>query len=93
MIRLELTTWRNGAGLTAIFLVFALWLIQTARWGGMAVNREFTGYLGPNSRKLETFLPAFLAYPALPLAFALKDIPRFQMVGAWFLLAVFYGTF
>lgn len=92
-IRLELTTWRNGAGLTAIFLIFGLWLTQTAHWGLMSVNREFTGFLGPSLREVETFLPAFYAYPALPLALALKGVPRLQMVVAWFLLAVFYGTF
>jgi hypothetical protein len=92
-IRLELTTWRNGAGLTAMFLVFALWLIQTARWSFMSVNHEFTGFLGPSLREVETLLPAFYAYPALPLALALKGVPRFQMVAAWFLLAIFYGTF
>jgi hypothetical protein len=86
-------TWRNGAGLTAMFLVFALWLIQTARWGSMSVNREFTGFLGPDLREVEAFLPAFYAYPALPLALALKGVPRLEMVAAWFLLAVFYGTF
>jgi hypothetical protein len=92
-IRLELTTGRNGAGLTAMFLVFTLWLIQTARWGCMVVNHEFTGFLGPNFREFETFLPAYYAYPALPLALALKGIPRLQTVAAWFLLAAFYGTF
>jgi hypothetical protein len=92
-IRLELTPWRNGAGLTAMFLVFALWLIQTARWGSMSLNREFTGFLGPDLREVEWFLPAFYAYLALPLALALKGIPRFEMVAAWFLFSVFYGTF
>jgi len=92
-IRRELTTWRNGAGLTAMFLVFTLWLIQTARWGDISVNHEFRGLLGPNFREFETFLPAYYEYQALPLALALKGIPRLQMVAAWFLLAVFYGTF
>jgi hypothetical protein len=92
-IRLEITTWRNGAGLTAMFLVSALWLIQTARWGSVSVNHEFTGFLGPDLREVETFLPAFYLYPALPLALALKGVPRLEIVAAWFLLAVFYGTF
>jgi hypothetical protein len=92
VIRVELTTWRNGAGLTAMFLVFALWLIQMARWGSMSVNREFAGFLGPDLREVEAFLPAFYAYPALPLALALKGVPRLEMVAAWFLLAVFYGS-
>jgi hypothetical protein len=59
----------------------------------MFVNHEFTGFLGPNLREVETFLPAFYAYPALPLALALRGVPRLEMVAAWFLLAVFYGTF
>jgi hypothetical protein len=42
-----------------MFLVFALWLIQTARWGSMSVNREFAGFLGLDLREVETFLPAF----------------------------------
>ena len=61
--RLELSTWRNGAGLTAMFIVFALWLIQAARWGAIAAYREFTGFLGPNWTEVETFLPAFYALP------------------------------
>jgi hypothetical protein len=76
-----------------MFLVFTLWLIQTAHWGCMVVSHEFTGFRGPNFREFETFLPAYYAYPALPLALALKGISRFQTVAAWFLLAVFYGTF
>jgi hypothetical protein len=76
-----------------MFIVFALWLIQAARWGAMAAHSEFTGFLSPNWMEVERFLPAFYAYPALPLALALKGVPRLQMVGAWFLLAVFYRTF
>ena len=91
--RLELSTWRSGAGLTAMFIVFALWLIQAARWGAIAAHREFTGFLGPNWTEVETFLPAFYAYPALPLALALKGSSRLQTAVAWFLLAVFYRTF
>jgi hypothetical protein len=92
-IRQELTTWRNGAGLTAMLLVFALWLIQTARWAVMFVNRNFTGFLGPNLTEVETSLPAFYAYPALLLAFSLKGAPRLQMVTAWCSLVIFYGAF
>jgi hypothetical protein len=51
------------------------------------------GGLGPDLREIEAFLPAFYSYPALPLALALKGVPRLEMVAAWFLLAVFYGTF
>jgi hypothetical protein len=58
-IRLELTTWRNGAGLTAMFLVFALWLIQTARWCvcGPLANSLFHHQPTPSSKppaKIET---------------------------------------
>jgi hypothetical protein len=76
-----------------MFIVFALWLIQAARWSAMVVHSEFTGFLSPNWMEVETFLPAFYAYPALPLALALKGVPRLQTVSAWFLLAVFYRTF
>jgi hypothetical protein len=57
------------------------------------MNREFAGFLGADWSEVETFLPAFYAYPSLPLAFTLKGIPRLQMIVAWFLLALFYGTF
>jgi hypothetical protein len=93
VIRRELPSWRNGAGLASMFIVLTLWLIQTTRWTLLSMNREFTGFLGADWREVETFLPAFYAYPALPLAFALKGISRLQMVAAWFLLALFYGTF
>lgn len=76
-----------------MFIVFALWFIQAARWGAIAAHREFTSLLGPDWMDVERFLPAFYAYPALPLALALKGSSRLQTVGAWFLLAVFYGTF
>jgi hypothetical protein len=76
-----------------MFIVFALWMIQTARWGAIAVHREFTGFLGPNWTEVETFVPVFYAYPALPLALALKGSSRLQTVVAWFLLAVLYRTF
>jgi hypothetical protein len=92
-IREKLSPWRNGAGLTAMFVVFALWLVQATRWVVMSVNRDFAGFLGPNLREVETFLPAFYAYPALPLAFALKGSPRLQMVAAWCFLGFFYGAF
>jgi hypothetical protein len=74
-------------------IVLALWLIQTARWILVSVNREFAGFLGADCSEVETFLPAFYAYPALPLTITLKGIPRLQMIVAWFLLALFYGTF
>jgi hypothetical protein len=93
LVRIQLPTWRNGAGLAAMFIVFALWLIQAARWHALAAHTGFSGFLRSNWIEFETFLPAFYAYPALPLALALKGVPRLQMVGAWFLLAVFYGTF
>ena len=86
----DLPSWRNGAGLASMFIVFALWLVQTTRWTFLSGNREF---LSANWREVETFLPAFYAYPALPLAFALKGVPRLRMVGAWFLLTLFYGAF
>jgi hypothetical protein len=57
------------------------------------MNRDFTGFLGADWREMETFLPAFYAYPALPLAFALKGIPRLLMIAAWFFLAFFYRAF
>ena len=78
--------------MTAMFVMFTLWLSQVARWIAMAANSEFTGFLGPNWMEFEMFLPAFYAYPALPLALTLKGVPRLQMICAWFLLAVFYGT-
>jgi hypothetical protein len=90
VIRRDLPSWRNGAGLASLFIVFALWLIHTIRWTILSGNHEF---LSANWREVETFLPAFYAYPALPLAFALKGIPRLRMVGAWFLLTLFNGAF
>jgi hypothetical protein len=76
-----------------MFIVFALWLIQATRWAALSIDRDFAGFLGADCREIETFLPAFYAYPALPLAFALQGISRLQMLAAWFLLAVFYGAF
>jgi hypothetical protein len=76
-----------------MFIVFALWLIQAARWGGIAVHREFAGFLGSNWTEVETFLPAFYAYSALALALALKGSSRLQTLIAWFVLAAFYRTF
>jgi hypothetical protein len=93
VIRRELPPWRNSVGLASMFIVFALWLIQTTRWTLLSVNREFTGFLGADWREVETFLPAFYAYPALLLALAWKGIPRLQMIAVWLLLALFYGSF
>jgi hypothetical protein len=47
-VRHELPTWRNGAGSAAIFIVFTLWLSQTAHWVAMAVHRESAWFLGSN---------------------------------------------
>jgi hypothetical protein len=92
-IRRELRSWRNGAALASMFIVLVLWLIQTARWVFLSLNPDFTGLLGADWREIETFLPAYYAYPALPLAFALKGIPRLLMIAAWFFLAFFYRVF
>jgi hypothetical protein len=91
--RRDLPHWRNGAGLASMFIIFALWLVQATRWFLLSKLQRFSGFLGPDWLEVETFLPAYYAYPALLLAFALKEIPRLQMIGAWFLLALFYGTF
>jgi hypothetical protein len=90
VLRRDLPPWRNGAALASMFVVFALWLLQTTRWTFLSGNHQF---LSANWREVETFLPGFYAYPALPLAFALKSVPRLRMVGAWFLLTLFYGAF
>jgi hypothetical protein len=50
----------------------------------MSVHREFAGFLGPDLREVEAFLSAFCGYPALPLALALKGIPRLEMVSLMF---------
>jgi hypothetical protein len=76
-----------------MFILFAFWLIQAANWGAVVANSGFSGFLSPNWMEIERFIPAFYAYPALPLALALKGVPRLQIAGAWLLLAVFYGTF
>jgi hypothetical protein len=93
LVRRERSTWRNGASLTGMFLVFALWLIQSTRRGMTARHSELNVFLGANWTEVGTFLPAFYAYPPLPLALALKGAPRLFMVGAWLLLAAFYGSF
>jgi len=59
----------------------------------MSSNRDFAGFLGTDWTEIETFLPAFYAHAALPLAFGLKGVSRLQMLAAWLLLAVFYNTF
>jgi len=40
----ELTTWCNGAGLTSMFIVFALWVIQATRWALLSINHDFGGW-------------------------------------------------
>ena len=90
--RPELPRWRNGLGLASMVIITALWLFQTIRWILLSMNRELTTPYG-SWKEFEIFLPAFYAYPALPLALALKGSSRLQTVGAWFLLAVFTGTF
>jgi hypothetical protein len=92
-IRRELPRWRNGAALASMFIILVLWLNQTARWLFLSMNRDFTGFLGADWREIETFLPAYYAYPALPLAFALKGIPRLLLIAAWLFLAFFYRAF
>jgi hypothetical protein len=76
-----------------MFIVFALWVIQATRWALLSINHEFAGFLGTDWREIELFLPAFYAYSALPLAFALKGVSRLQMLAASLLLAVFYSAF
>jgi len=76
-----------------MFIVLALWVIQTTRWALLSINHEFAGFLGTDWREIEIFLPAFYAYSALPLAFALKGVARLQILVAWLLLAVFYRSF
>jgi hypothetical protein len=92
-IRLQLPGWRNGAVLASMLIVFVLWGLQAARWAVLSINREFTGFLSTDWREVEAFLPAFYAYPALPLAFALRGVSRLQMLAAWLCLVVFYDTF
>ena len=91
--RPTLTTWRNGVGLTAMFLISALWLIQTVRWLALSVTSGFIGFLGPNFRDAEMLLTAWFAYPALPFALALKGVPRLETIAAWVSLTAFYGAF
>jgi len=55
----------------------------------MALHGKFAAFLGTNLTEAEWLLPAFYADAALLLAFALKGIPRLQIIAAWLLLAVF----
>src|SRR5260370_17161347 len=71
-IRRELASWRNGAGLGSMLIVFALWLYQTIRWAFLLTNGHFHDLLGAEWREAEMFLPAFYSYAPLGLAFALK---------------------
>ena len=92
-IRQELPSWRNGAALASIFIILVLWAIQTARWVFLSLNPNSTGLFGSDWQEIEMFLPAYYAYPALPLAFSLKGMPRLLMIAAWLFLALFYRVF
>jgi hypothetical protein len=92
VLRQELPRWRSGLGLASMVIVSVLWLFQTTRWIALSMNGELTTSYG-SWKEFELFLPAFYAYPGLPLAFALKGTARLQMVVAWSLLGIFYDAF
>jgi hypothetical protein len=91
VIRKELPAWRNGLGVTSMFIISTVWLLQSSRW---ILNRDLTPH-GADSiwTELEWFVPAYYVLAALPLALALKGAPRIIMIAAWAMLQLYCGAF
>jgi hypothetical protein len=90
--RRELPLWRNGLGLASMAVVTGLWIVQTTRWILLSNRIDLVPYVG-DWTEFSIFLPAYYGFAALALAFALKGVPRLQMIAAWLTLALFYGAF
>jgi hypothetical protein len=73
-------------------VVTALWIVQTTRWILLSNGIDLVPYAG-DWIEFSIFLPSYYTFAALALAFALKGVPRLQMIAAWLTLALFYGAF
>jgi hypothetical protein len=91
--RVQLSSWRNGAGLASMLFISALWLKQVIQLACPPVNLSEVNLLSVDWREADMFFTTLYAYSALPLAFALKDASRPLVLGSWFLLVLFYGAF
>jgi hypothetical protein len=90
--RRELPNWRNGLSVASMAIVAILWIVQTTRWILLSNRIDIVPY-GADWAEFHTFLPAYYAFPGGAFAFALKGVPRLQMIAAWLMLALFYGAF
>ena len=85
--RRELPQWRNGIGLASIVVVSTEWFLYTAMWMLSSVSFQLTRFYDA------TWMQMYFDLAALPLALALKGVPRLLMVAAWFLIQVYRGSF
>jgi len=87
--RRELPHWRNGIGLASIVVVSTEWFLYTAIWMLSSVSFQLTRFYDATWMQMQMYFDL----AALPLAFALKGVPRLLMVAAWFLIQVYRGSF
>jgi hypothetical protein len=92
-VRVQLPSWRNGAGLASMLFISVLWLKQVIQLACPPVNLSEVNFLSVDWREADIFFPVLYAYSALPLAFALKGASRLLVLGSWFLLVLFYRAF
>ena len=81
--RAQLSSWRNGLGLSSIVVLFAVWLLHWGMWLVLSIRPISSQYLGTLewlSLLLDSSLIAFV------LAFALRGAARPQVISAALLM-------
>ena len=65
------------------------WFLYTAIWMLSSVSFQLTRFYDATWMQMQMYFDL----AALPLAFALKGVPRLLIVAAWFLIQVYRGSF
>src|SRR5580704_17559353 len=90
-IRRDLPHWRNGVAVTSMVIISADWLFQTALWVFSSLYRASPRL--QNAVEAQMNFDIYFGLAALPFAFFLKGAPRFLLIAAWFLRAIFKRHF
>jgi hypothetical protein len=72
-------------------IISADWLFQTALWGIYSLDHE--QLRSSNAVWMQMHFTIYYGLVALPFAFFLKGAPRFLLIAAWFLMAIFKSRF
>ncbi len=87
----DLALWRNGIALAGMVMISADWLFQTILWVIYSLDHESPRL--SNEVEMQMHSGIYYGLVALPFAFFLKGSPRFLLIAAWLLLAIFKGHF